>query len=112
MRRLALLVTLALAACANHVGPDGRVIGAPCVDVFDCAMGSFCLQRPETPGGLCTTNCRDDAGCRGDARCVALESGVCLLPCVDDEDCGRPGYGCRLREPREGGDAVSVCVGG
>ena len=105
-------LALAVTGCATNVGPDGPVIGGPCVDVFDCANGSYCLRRSDFPGGTCTTNCRDDADCRGDSRCVELEAGVCLLSCTTDPECGRAGYSCRELDARELAERVSVCTGG
>ncbi|HEY8430485.1 MAG TPA: hypothetical protein VIL20_19025 [Sandaracinaceae bacterium] len=102
---------LSLAGCSQNVGPTGLVIGGPCFDDFDCASGSFCL-RAGFPGGTCTTNCRTQADCRGGSTCVEHESGVCLLSCESDEDCGREGYVCRERERRGEVGRASVCVGG
>jgi hypothetical protein len=115
MRRpvvLALFAGLGLLACTTNVGPDGRAIGGPCVDELDCAAGSYCLLGIEYPGGHCTTNCRQDADCRGGALCVEEEAGVCLLPCTVDEDCAREGYVCRERVQRGAVGTVGVCLGG
>ena len=107
-----LALALLLTACSSNVGPDGLAVGAPCVDEFDCVTGSFCLRGAAFPDGTCTTNCRSDADCRGDSRCVDLESGVCLLPCAADADCVRTGYACRARVSRGRPGEVPVCVGG
>ncbi len=112
MRALWLAAALLAAGCAAHVGPDGLAVGGPCIDEFDCVTGSYCLRRADFPNGTCTTNCRGDGDCRGDTRCVELESGVCLLPCSVDADCVRDGYACRMLESRETADRVSVCTGG
>lgn len=112
MRSLFLMVFLSFAGCAPHVGPDGAVIGGPCVDDLDCAAGSFCLTARDYPGGTCTTNCDDDGECRGDSACIESRAGVCLLRCDEDLDCGRGGYVCRSRTSRGVAGQSMVCVGG
>jgi hypothetical protein len=114
MRRflIALGSSALLFACSTNVGPDGRVIGGPCLDELDCAAGSYCLTGLDYPDGTCTTNCRQDADCRGGSVCVEEEAGICLLPCTVDEDCARDGYVCRDRVQRGVVGTVRVCVGG
>lgn len=112
MRVLWLASALIVVGCAPHVGPDGLAIGGPCIDEFDCVTGSYCLRRSDFPNGTCTTNCRGHGDCRGDSLCVELESGVCLLACDVDADCGREGYGCRELDARGETARVSVCTGG
>ena len=93
------------------MGPDGLAVGGPCVDEFDCVTGSYCLRRVDFPNGTCTTHCLDTDDCRGDSVCVDLESGVCLLPCGADTDCGRAGYFCREVDRRAAAGRASVCIG-
>lgn len=105
-------VILTIVGCAADVGPDGRAVGGPCLDEFDCALGSFCLRNFEFPDGTCTMGCRDDDDCVGGTSCVEEAFGACLLSCTTDMDCGRDGYVCRERgQPGEGGSS-RVCVGG
>ena len=111
MRVLVLLILLAAAGCASRVGPDGLAVGAPCVDAFECVSGSFCLTGRSFPNGTCTTNCRSDDDCRGESRCVDLESGVCLLSCSSDPECVREGYRCVEMDARDSIERVSVCAG-
>ncbi|MCB9593670.1 MAG: hypothetical protein H6719_13135 [Sandaracinaceae bacterium] len=112
MRALWLVLAIAATGCATNVGPEGLVIGGPCIDEFDCANGSYCIRRSDFPNGTCTTNCRDDGDCRGDSRCAELESGVCLLSCETDPDCGREGYTCRSLAAHGLPEQISVCSGG
>jgi len=106
-----LALLFSLAGCSQNVGPTGLAVGGPCFDDFDCASGSFCLHVG-FPGGTCTTNCRTQSDCRGASTCVEEESGVCLLSCAIDEDCGREGYVCRDRDRRGEVGRAPVCVGG
>lgn len=106
------LSLLLVAGCAADVGPDGRAVGGPCRDEFDCAAGSFCRTGPDLPGGTCTTNCRDDDDCAGGSACVEALSGMCLLTCEADEDCEREGYVCREQTRRGASGTTKVCTGG
>jgi hypothetical protein len=107
--RWALAISLVLfAGCTSNVGPSGPVIGGPCVDDFDCAAGSFCLFTFRN--GTCTINCTLAEHCRSGSTCVEEGSGVCLLTCETDEDCGRGGYSCVERARRDAAERVTVCV--
>ena len=112
MRLSCLGLLLLVSSCASNVGPDGLAVGGPCSDEFDCAAGSYCLRRFDFPNGTCTTNCNDTADCRGGSVCVDLESGVCLLSCRTDADCGRDGYVCREMDEPGTTERAWVCGGG
>lgn len=114
MKHLALLffALFAIAGCSSDVGPNGLAVGGPCTDAFDCAAGSYCLRSLAFPDGMCTTNCGDDSDCRNGSTCVEQASGVCLLTCETDADCGREGYVCRERDRRGMTGRVRVCIGG
>lgn len=115
MPRAHVLALLLLAAiplgCANNVGPDGRLIGGPCLDELDCVQGAYCLSRTTFPDGTCTTNCASDEDCRGGSACVEIMAGACLLECEVDEDCGREGYVCRALTRRGAAGTSFVCAG-
>lgn len=112
VKRLLFVAVILFAGCASSVGPEGLVVGGPCVDELDCAAGSYCLSRSDFPGGTCTTTCRNDGDCRGSSACVEEEAGVCLLRCSVDADCGRERYVCRERVRRGVFGNERVCVGG
>ncbi|MFK7985556.1 MAG: hypothetical protein AB8I08_05955 [Sandaracinaceae bacterium] len=105
------LAFLLLVGCVNNVGPDGRVIGAPCNDELDCLAGSFCIRRGSFPDGMCSTVCDDDTDCRGSTVCVEIMSGACVLDCETDEDCTREGYVCRPQTRRGVVGEVMGCIG-
>ena len=111
MRALLLVTALVVSGCAPHVGPDGPVIGGPCVDDLDCAAGSFCLQDRDFPDGHCTTNCDDDGECRGDTACNESRAGICLRRSDEDAAGGREGSACRPRTVRGLAGQADVCVG-
>jgi hypothetical protein len=64
-----------------------------------------------TPPEIDIVFCRSDEDCP-DSRCVfpvpAYETGVCAIPCINDEDCG-PDARCQLLES-SGADQVRVCL--
>ena len=109
---IAIFALLLGSACSSNVGPDGLAVGGPCIDEFDCVAGSYCLRRASFPNGTCTTNCTEPADCRSGSTCVELESGVCLLECETDEDCGRAGYACRPQVLRGAAGEALACIGG
>ncbi|HHH29316.1 MAG TPA: hypothetical protein ENK57_13365 [Polyangiaceae bacterium] len=111
MWRLGLFFALLASGCASNVGPDGIAVGGPCADEFDCLTGSYCLRGFDYPSGVCTTNCRASADCRGESVCADVEGGVCLLSCAVDEDCARTGYSCRELDMRGATGRVSACTG-
>ena len=110
MRWCFIVLSVVIVGCSSHVGPEGLAVGGPCIDEFDCVTGSYCLRGSSFPNGTCTTNCRSTDDCRGESLCAELESGVCLLPCTVDDDCGREGYACRPTVLRGAGERPA-CVG-
>lgn len=105
------LVVAALAllgACSNNVGPNGLLVGAACIDQFDCVTGAYCTRRSIFPDGMCTTSCDADTACRAGAVCVDLEGGLCALSCTEDADCGRPGFLCGEERAIDGA-TVRIC---
>ncbi len=106
-----MVALFALAGCGSEVGPAGAQVGGPCVDTLSCASGSYCLEGPSYPAGVCTVACNTDAECPGDSVCVAQGSGSCLLVCTVDADCGRDGYRCRTTSRHDASGSVDVCLG-
>jgi hypothetical protein len=105
--RLAWIFAIAvLAACGDHVGNNGSLVGGPCVDSGDCQF--LCQQGGEFPQGLCTRPCLVDNDCPDGTYCIDTEGGICMLGCDIPSDC-RGGYNCRGRRNRgTGGDSL-VC---
>jgi hypothetical protein len=93
MRALRLLILVALAsgpACNDSDGVS-RSVGARCDANDEC--DSRCLMGASYPDGFCTLSCDDDGDCPGNTRCVEVEGGVCLFPCIEAAACAFLGTG-------------------
>lgn len=82
----------------------GATVGVACLDDTMCPAGAFCQDEANGgwPGGSCLLPGCDlvgNAGCSGDAQCVALQGffgppqGYCIDGCTTTADC-RTGYTC------------------
>ncbi|WP_052547437.1 hypothetical protein [Enhygromyxa salina] len=91
--------------------------GAPCMQKSDCepmlGADAQCVSNIlgvyNLPGGFCTKYCElpdtmttfihDAADCdpAGGVTCVGAKDlfTACIIPCENDSQCGREGYGCR-----------------
>lgn len=106
----ALLLTSGMTVgCNDGVGWDSGLVGGNCRDNADCDPDSRCVKGKDFPGGTCTLNCRDDADCPGGTFCVDKEGGICLLGCELNADC-RAEYVCDKKDLRRGGKML-VCIG-
>ncbi len=101
-RLLSLCVVATLSAC-------GAVVGDACTVNSDCGPG-ICLNRNDTPGGMCSVTCTLNGTCPAGSLCVwklvDSETSGCAHVCTRDADC-RAGYTCEVRlslGPR-------VCIG-
>lgn len=106
----ALWLTAALGC--NASSPVSRELGASCQTHDDC--GEICLSGDDFPDGFCSQSCDDTGDCAGNAVCVDIDQGICLLPCTTTEDCGflGPGWTCTDKDPRPAtSDEVRVCAG-
>lgn len=87
LQRVALTVTLCLAACAPEIGDD-------CSINQDCGAGRVCDRSQ--PGGYCSIpSCESTAACPDGSVCIAFDNGEtwCMLHCEGNDDC-RDGYVC------------------
>ena len=79
------------------VADDLGGVGEACTAASQCqgGAGSTCWPAPDYPGGYCTVQGCDTAGCPGDASCWNFQQGesFCLDNCTGDTDC-RDGYIC------------------
>src|SRR5437899_1253217 len=96
--RLALAVSLALAACGAERTVQG--LGGACLKTGDCRADLICIG--DDPGGQCTKFCSHDSEC-GDGN-LCNDEGKCYQACHVGSDCPRatvdPRYGCVGTEPR------------
>lgn len=91
--------------------------GAPCMEDSDCTPvlgdGAVCISNIlgvyDLPGGFCSKYCElpdtmttyihDAVDCdpAGGVTCVGAKDlfSACIIPCANDSECGREGYGCR-----------------
>ncbi len=105
-------MTLGLVMGALGLAACGNTVGDPCTVPKDCGGGtSICINRDETPGGYCSTQCvlNDPDSCPNGSVCVREGAGgdfnACFLRCNDPGDC-RSGYACRTHRD----STVTVCV--
>jgi hypothetical protein len=106
LRLICILAIAALAACNDHVGNGGSLVGGPCISSNDCRF--VCETGGDFPQGLCTLPCNIDDDCPDGTYCIDTEEGICMLGCDVPADC-RGGYNCLGRKNRgTGGDSL-VC---
>jgi hypothetical protein len=98
-----LLLLLFAAAC------NPREVGRSCDETADCrnVPSGYCAIA-----GVCTASCAaPGTACAPDGVCVQTGSRlVCLVPCVEDGDCGA-GETCEVVRPAPGGELPpGACV--
>lgn len=101
------LVWLLFAGCTDD---QFDRLGASCRVDRDCAEGGICLTGKDYPGGFCSYACGHSSECPQYAACVDTRGGVCLLQCLNDQECA-PGYECKNMDFRGSAGKVRVCRG-
>lgn len=107
-----IFLTMSVLVGAFVLAGCGSTVGDPCTVPGDCGGGtSICINRDETPGGYCSTQCvlNESGSCPSGSVCVREGAGgnihACFLRCNDAGDC-RSGYACRTHRD----STVTVCV--
>ena len=109
--RLATIVTACWLLGCGSASEVSREVGARCDMQSEC--DERCLAGTLYPGGFCSVACDDDGDCPGGSLCAEREGGVCLLGCVEVDDCEFLGTGweCRDDDAHPSGEPVKVCRG-
>src|SRR5688572_30518963 len=83
---LMLIITGWAAGCGDAVGPNGKLVGAPCSANSDC--DDTCNGDVTFGWGMCTLACRVNSDCPSGALCVGDSARVCAVSCGPGfEDC-------------------------